>query len=146
MMYVSQERTHRLVWCHQQSRNKWAIFATVQAVTYRNSHRLFHKYQTQVQRLIYRGIWKEDDSTKLNQLSFFRSKLKPDISQQLVLLFQQHAIQESKIDMETIHKYARLAMKFVLRFSTAPTSAVIQQASFKGPQCFYCDQTGHRIE
>ena len=46
------------------------------------------KYQNQVHRLISRGIWLDDDSNKYNELSFFRAKLKPDISQQLSLLLQ----------------------------------------------------------
>ena len=44
------------------------------------------KYQTQTHHFITQGIWSEDDSNKFNELSFFRAKLKPDISQQLSLL------------------------------------------------------------
>ena len=67
------------------------------------------KYQNQVHRLISRGIWPDDDSNKYNELSFFRAKLKPDISQQLSLLLQQHAVQENDIDLDKVYKYALIA-------------------------------------
>ena len=74
------------------------------------------KYQTQIHRLVARGIWSDDEHNKFNELSFFRAKLKPDISQQLTLLLQQHSIQESEVDLDKIYKYALLAEKLIPKF------------------------------
>ena len=106
------------------------------------------KYQSQVHRLISRGIWPDDDSNKYNELSFFRAKLKPDISQQLSLLLQQHAVQENDIDLDKVYKYALIAEKLTPRSTNinSTPAAAIHPSSTRTIKCFYCDQTGHQIK
>ena len=106
------------------------------------------KYQNQVHRLISRGIWPDDDSNKYNELSFFRAKLKPDISQQLSLILQQYTIQESDFDLDKVYKHALITEKLIPRITSipTPTAAAIHPSSTRTFKCFYCDQTGHHIK
>ena len=83
-------------------------------------------------------IWQIENnySSKTNELAFFRARLKPEISKQLLLLLQQHATQNYNMNLESVHKNALLAEQIISKISNFPKSAVMQPTTSKATNCF----------
>ena len=99
------------------------------------------KYQTYVNKLVTRNIWADDELRMTNEVSFFRAKLKPDISQQLTILLYQNMIEDSDVTIEKAYYLAQLAEKMVPKQLPLTAAANIQSSK----TCFYCGQVGHVI-
>ena len=54
-------------------------------------------------------IWADDELRMTNEVSFFRAKLKPDLSQQLTILLYQNMIEDSDVTIEKAYYLAQLA-------------------------------------
>ena len=106
------------------------------------------KYQSYVNKLISRNIWIDDAHMSFNEVSFFRAKLKSDISTQLTLLLQQNLIDYTDVTLEKAYKFALLAEKMVPKQSSLTAAATVQSRSYSrnGTACFYCGQPGHVIK
>ena len=90
------------------------------------------KYQSYVNKLISRNIWADDAHMSFNEVSFFRAKLKFDISTQLTLLLQQNLIDDPDVTLEKAYKFAMLAEKMMPKQSSLTAAATVQSYSRNG--------------
>ena len=67
------------------------------------------KYQTQVEKLIARGMWAEDATLQFNEVSNFRTKLRQDISLQTASLLQQEDTYNVTLTVEKTYSTALIA-------------------------------------
>jgi hypothetical protein len=106
------------------------------------------KYQVQVQKLLARKIWLDDSSLNFNEVSFFRSKLRQDISLQTALILQQQDTDNSSLTIDKVYKTALLAEKIVQQTQSSGTTALAFQTTKDNGNrsCFYCGKSGHTIK
>ena len=107
------------------------------------------RYQVQVQKLLARKIWLDDGTFNFNEVSFYRAKLRQDISLQTALILQQQEADDSTLTIDRVYKASLLAGK-LLQHQTASntTVSVIQNKdeSMDNTKCFYCGRSGHTIK
>ena len=107
------------------------------------------RYQVQVQKLLARKIWLDDGTFNFNEVSFYRAKLRQDISLQTALILQQQEADDSTLTIDRVYKASLLAEK-LLQHQTASntTVSVIQNKdeSMDNMKCFYCGRSGHTIK
>ena len=64
------------------------------------------KYQTYVNKLVTRNIWADDELRMTNEVSFFREKLRPDISREtthnLKILLHQNMIKDLDVTIKNL--------------------------------------------
>jgi hypothetical protein len=101
-----------------------------------------------VQKLLARKIWMDDDTLTFNEVSFYRTKLRQEISLQTALMLQQQESEESSLTIYKVYKASLLAEKILQQQTnaTAMVSVIQNNRETTKQTCFYCGRAGHTIK